>query len=177
MIENKTVLFDYTRAEIVAGAFVLTGLAALGYMSTSIGGLRGRPREAYHVHARFSNIGDLKMRAPVKVAGVTIGRVESIHLADYLGDVQLALNRTVRMPKDTIASIATAGLLGEAYVSLSPGGDDADLKEGDQIKQTEPALNMADLVGHAAFGNAQPDKADKAPEKSDKSPAKQGESR
>ena len=155
MIETKTPLFDYTRAEIVAGLFVLLGLALLGYMSISIGGFRFRPRNAYHVRARFSNIGDLKPHAPVKIAGVTVGRVESIRLAEFVGEVDLGLGRAVRLPKDTIASITTAGLLGDAYVSLSPGGSDTNLKDGDRIAQTEPALNMADIVGRAAFGTTQ----------------------
>jgi phospholipid/cholesterol/gamma-HCH transport system substrate-binding protein len=167
MMDEKTTLFDYTRAEIASGVFVLAGLAIIGYLSISIGGLRVLPRHAYHVQARFSNVGDLKTHAPVKVAGVTIGRVESIHLADYLGEVELGISRGMRLPKDTIASIATAGLLGEAYVSLSPGAADVDLREGDRIAQTEPALNMSDLVGHAAFGGSQappsPKSAEPAP--------------
>src|SRR5690348_9275910 len=122
----------------------MLGLAVLGYLSISIGGLRLGPRDDYLVQARFSNVGDLKPRAPVKVAGVTIGRVESIRLADYYGEAELAIARKVALPKDTIASIATAGLLGDAYVSLSPGGDDANMKDGDRITHTEPALNVAD---------------------------------
>jgi phospholipid/cholesterol/gamma-HCH transport system substrate-binding protein len=155
MIDNRTPVFDYTRAEIVAGVFVLIGLAMLGYLSTAIGGLRLRPRDAYHVRARFSNIGDLKARAPVKVAGVTVGRVDSIRLAELVAEVRLGISRTVRLPQDTIASISTAGLLGDAFVSLSPGGSDVNLKDGDSIGQTEPALNMSDLVGKAAFGTTQ----------------------
>jgi phospholipid/cholesterol/gamma-HCH transport system substrate-binding protein len=178
MIENKTPLFDYTRAEIVAGTFVVLGLVVLGYLSISIGGLRILPRDAYHVKARFSNIGGLKGNAPVKIAGVTVGRVDAIRLADYVGEVELGINKGVRLPKDTIASISTAGLLGDAYVALSPGGADADLKEGDRIAQTEPALNIADIVGRTAFGTAQEparggDKSDqpaKAPEKKEPSP-------
>jgi len=171
-MENKTTLFDYTRAELAAGIFVLLGLGALGYLSISIGGLRLLPRDAYHVTARFSNVGDLKLRAPVKIAGVTIGRVESIKLAEFVGEVALGLDRSVRLPKDTIASISTAGLLGDAYVSLSPGGADADLQEGDRIAQTEPALNMADLVGRAAFGTASGASKETEPEAA---PAKAGE--
>jgi phospholipid/cholesterol/gamma-HCH transport system substrate-binding protein len=155
MIENKTTLFDYTRAEIVAGLFVILGLAALGYLSTTTGGLSFLPRDDYHVRARFSNVGDLKVHAPVKIAGVTIGRVDSIRLAEFVGEAQLGIGRSVHLPKDTIASITTAGLLGDAYVALSPGGSDEDLKDGDRIGQTEPALNMADLVGRAAFGTSQ----------------------
>ena len=172
MIENRTPLFDYTRAEIVAGLFVILGLASLGYLSISIGGLSVVPRNAYHVEARFSNIGDLKMRAPVKIAGVTIGRVDSIRLAEFVGEVQLGINRSVRLPRDTIASISTAGLLGDAYVSLSPGGAAVDLKEGDRIAQTEPALNMADIIGRTAFGAPQgPSPKDEEPALDNEGPA------
>ena len=147
-------MFDHKKAEIAAGAFLLIGLAALAYLSLSIGGLKLRPRDSYHLRARFSNIGDLKPRAPVKVAGVTIGSVETIRLVDYDAEVELAVDRTVQLPTDTIASIATAGLLGEAHVSLSPGGDDRNLAAGERITRTEPALNVADLLGRYAFGNA-----------------------
>lgn len=149
-------MFDYTKTEIIAGAFVLLGLVGLAYLSVSIGGLRVLPRDDYRVSARFSNVGDLKLRAPVKIAGVTIGRVESIRLADYYGEAELAIARTVVLPKDTIASITTAGLLGDAYVALSPGGSDVTLRGGDRITHTEPALNMADIIGRTAFGTATP---------------------
>jgi phospholipid/cholesterol/gamma-HCH transport system substrate-binding protein len=147
-------LFDYKKAEIAAGAFLLIGLAALAYLSLSIGGLQLRSRASYRLRARFSNVGDLKPRAPVKVAGVTIGSVETIGLADYYAEVELAVDRTVQLPTDTIASIATAGLLGEAHVSLSPGAADRNLAAGERITRTEPALNVADLLGRYAFGNA-----------------------
>lgn len=146
-------MFDYTRSEIVAGGFVILGLALLGYLSISIGGLSILPQERYQLTGRFSNVGDLKMGAPVKLAGVTVGKVASIKLADYLGEAELAIDRKVVLPKDTIASIATAGLLGDAYVSLSPGASDSDLHSGDRITRTEPALNVADLLGRYAFGN------------------------
>ena len=147
-------MFDYKKAEIVAGAFLLMGLAALAYLSLSIGGLRLRARDSYRLRARFSNVGDLKPRAPVKVAGVTIGSVETIRLADYYAEVELAVDRAVSLPTDTVASIATAGLLGEAHVSLSPGAADRNLAAGERITRTEPALNVADLLGRYAFGNA-----------------------
>lgn len=173
MIDNRPPLFDYTRAEIVAGLFVILGLGSLGYLSISLGGLSVVPRAVYHVEARFSNVGDLKTRAPVKIAGVTIGRVDSIRLAEFVGEVELGINRSVRLPRDTIASISTAGLLGDAYVSLSPGGDAADLKEGDRIAQTEPALNMADIIGRTAFGTPQgsPPAKDEEPALHNEAPA------
>ena len=145
-------MFDYTKTEIVAGAFVLLGLAILGYLSISIGGFKLLPKDSYRVTARFANVGDLKVRAPVKVAGVTVGRVTSIRLNDFVGETELAVERGVRLPVDSIASITTAGLLGDAFVSLSPGAGEQDLSDGGRITQTEPALNVADLLGRYAFG-------------------------
>ena len=147
-------MFDYKKAEIAAGAFLLMGLAVLGYLSISIGGLELVFRDHVRVVARFSNVGDLKVRAPVKVAGVTVGSVEAIKLVDYYAEVALAVDRKVKLPSDTIASIATAGLLGEAHVSLSPGAADQNLADGARITHTEPALNVADLLSRYAFGNA-----------------------
>src|SRR5262245_26935913 len=115
---------DYGKSEIVAGVFVLMGLAILAYLSISIGGLRLGRHHRYEVKARFSNIGGLKPRASVKIAGVTVGEVSSIRLADYFAEVGIDVDYEVTLPKDTIASITTAGLLGEAYVSLSPGAAD-----------------------------------------------------
>lgn len=145
-------MLDYTKAEITAGAFLLIGLGLLGYLSISIGGFRLLRTENQHVRAQFSNIGDLKARAPVKLAGVTVGKVDSIRLVDYRGEVDMAIDRALVLPQDTIASISTAGLLGDAFVSLSPGASDRDLKPGDRITHTEPAINVADLLARFAFG-------------------------
>jgi len=147
-------LFDYTKTEITAGVFVVLGLTLLAYLSISIGGLNLLPEKSYRIDARFANVGDLKMNAPVKIAGVTVGKVRLIKLADYFAEAQLAIDRKIALPKDTIASITTAGLLGDAYVSLSPGAADQNLGDGDRITRTEPALNMADLIGRYAFGGS-----------------------
>lgn len=143
---------EHARSEVIAGGFLLAGLAWLAYLSISIGGLRVLPQKSYRITARFSNIGDLKLHAPVKIAGVTVGQVTSVRLADYYGEVEVSVDRNILLPKDTIASIATAGLLGEAYVSLSPGAADQSLTAGGRIMRTEPALNVADLLGRYAFG-------------------------
>jgi phospholipid/cholesterol/gamma-HCH transport system substrate-binding protein len=151
-------MFDYRRSEIVAGAFVVLGLALLAYLSISIGGVNvsagvgvGR-RHRVPIRARFSNVGDLKAHAPVKIAGVTVGDVRSIRLADYAAELVMQIDPNVVLPKDTIASITTAGLLGESYVALSPGAADANLRAGDLITHTEPALNVADILARYAFG-------------------------
>jgi phospholipid/cholesterol/gamma-HCH transport system substrate-binding protein len=163
---------DYTKMEVVTGMFVVLGLAALGYLSISIGGLRLLQGDVYHLTARFSNVGDLKERAPVKIAGVTVGRVQAIRLADYYGEVQLSISRKVTLPKDTIASMATAGLLGETYVALSPGADDANLTEGGRLTHTEPAINISDIIGRTAFGTSgtSPASGSRAPSKSTSAP-------
>ena len=145
-------IFDYTRAEVIAGGFVVLALALLAYLSVSIGGFSFVPEKRYAVSARFSNVGDLKPGAPVKLAGVTVGKVQAIRLANYFGEVDMTIARDLQLPSDTVASIATAGLLGDAYVALSPGAEDKNLMPGSRITRTEPALNLADLLGRYAFG-------------------------
>jgi phospholipid/cholesterol/gamma-HCH transport system substrate-binding protein len=147
-------MLDYTRTEIVAGTFVVGGLLALAYLSISIGGLKIMPAHTYAISARFSNIGDLKVRAPIKLAGVTVGQVRKIRLANYYAEVEMAVDQTLVLPEDTIASISTAGLLGEAYVSLSPGAADRNLARAGRITHTEPAVNVVDLISKYAFGGA-----------------------
>lgn len=147
-------MHTYTRTEMIAGLFLLAGFVSLAYLSISLGGLHMLPADTRRFTARFSNVGDLKVRAPVKIAGVTIGQVRSIRLADYYGEVEIAVDRKVAMPTDTIASIATAGLLGDSFLSLSPGADERNLPDGGRITHTEPALNVADLLARYAFGGA-----------------------
>ena len=155
-------MHDYTRSEIAAGVFLVFGLVVLAYLSISVGGISIVSPQSYRVRARFSNVGDLKQRAPVKLAGVTVGKVGSVQLVNFRGEAELVIDRKVVLPKDTIASIATAGLLGEAFVSLSPGGAEANLADGDSISHTEPAVNVVDLIGKYAFGSAGQGAGDKA---------------
>jgi phospholipid/cholesterol/gamma-HCH transport system substrate-binding protein len=145
-------MLDYTRTEIVAGIFVVGGLLALAYLSISIGGLKIMPAHTYEVSARFSNIGDLKVRAPIKLAGVNVGQVRKVRLANYYAEVEMAIDQALVLPEDTIASISTAGLLGESYVSLSPGAADRNLPPAGRITHTEPAVNVVDLISKYAFG-------------------------
>ncbi|NJK89827.1 MAG: outer membrane lipid asymmetry maintenance protein MlaD [Myxococcales bacterium] len=136
----------YTRNEIAVGSFVLVGLAGLAYLSVSIGGLElwGPPLKT--IHARFASVGDLKDGASVKMAGVRVGSVDNVRLERYAAEVDLHVRRDLVLPKDTIASIRTEGLLGESYVLLRPGGAEEDLVEGDHVSQTEPAVDLIDLL-------------------------------
>ena len=144
----------YTRLEISVGAFVLAGAAAVAYLSLTLGGLTLGPDHRYVLEARFATVGDLKVGNPVKLAGVNVGEVAKITLVDFAAQVNVALDPNVKLPVDTIASIKTEGLLGDAYVSLSPGASEQDLRNGARITRTEPAISILDLVAKYAFGSS-----------------------
>jgi len=138
--------------EIGTGLFVLLGFAALAFLTTQLPGtslkLAAGPA-GYAVTAKFDNIGDLKSGSPVTMAGVTIGRVESIRFdpKDYKAAVVLRIeNQYSEIPEDSDASIQTAGLLGGKYVGIGPGGSETFLKEGGQIEFTQSAIVLESLV-------------------------------
>jgi phospholipid/cholesterol/gamma-HCH transport system substrate-binding protein len=135
----------YSTTELSVGVFVLIGIVALGYISISIGGVEWGAKRI-SVQARFASVGDLKPGAAVKIAGVKVGTVRDIELDNYAADAELRLDAELAIPSDTIASIRTEGLLGESYVLLRPGGADDDLTDGGRIPQTEPALDLIDLL-------------------------------
>jgi phospholipid/cholesterol/gamma-HCH transport system substrate-binding protein len=138
--------------EIGTGLFVLLGFAALAFLTTQLPGtslkLGGGP-PTFLVTAKFDNIGDLKSGSPVTMAGVTIGRVESIRFdpKDYKAAVTLRIeNQYSEIPDDSDASIQTAGLLGGKYVGIGPGGSETFLKDGGQIEFTQSAIVLESLV-------------------------------
>ena len=141
-----------TKAEVLVGAFVMLGIAALGYLSISIGGLQLVAPDRYALKARFASVGDLKQGAPIRIAGVKVGQVANVQLKDYLAEAELSIARSVVLPKDTVASIRSEGLLGNTYVSLTPGGSLENLHDGALIAQTEPAIDLSDLLARYAFG-------------------------
>lgn len=141
-----------TWTEVLVGAFVMLGVAALAYLSISIGGLQLLAPDRYLVRARFESVGDLKTGAPIRLAGVKVGQVMDVRLKDYQAEVELAIGRSLKLPKDTLASIRTEGLLGDTYVALSPGGSLDDLREGGLVAHTESALDLSDLLARYAFG-------------------------
>jgi phospholipid/cholesterol/gamma-HCH transport system substrate-binding protein len=112
--------------------------------------------ESYRVIAEFDNIGGLKARAPVKSAGVLVGRVESIGFDNdkFVARVVLRLDQRYTFPKDTIASILTSGLLGEQYIGLDGGGDPENLTDGDRLKLTQSAVVLEKLIGQFLYGRA-----------------------
>src|SRR5690606_24600310 len=115
-----------------------------------------RATETYRVEVRFDNIGALKVRAPVRSAGVLVGRVADIRFDNerFQASVTLALDRRYSFPKDSSASILTSGLLGESYIGLEAGGDDATLAEGDRIQLAQSAVILERLIGQFLFSMA-----------------------
>lgn len=136
--------------ETLVGVFVLLGMLGLVFLAmkaANLGQVGGG--DTYSVQARFDNIGGLKPRAPVRAAGVTVGRVKSISLdaKTFQGVVTLEIEKAFAFPKDTAAKILTAGLLGDQYIGLEPGGDDKNLNAGETIAQTQSAVVLENLIG------------------------------
>ena len=143
--------------EILVGLFVMLGLAALVFVSLKAANLTSFSNGAsYPLTARFDNIGGLKARAPVRSAGVVVGRITGISLdpKSYQGVVTMEIQRDYQFPKDTSAKILTAGLLGDQYVGLEPGGEVDNLTAGGTIKQTQSAVVLENLIGQFLFNKA-----------------------
>ncbi len=139
------------------GLFVALGLAAIIFLAMKVGNLAswGDP-PGYHVTARFDNIGNLKARAPVKSAGVVVGRVESIGLdpTTFEAVAKLKIFPQFQFTKDTIGAIFTSGLLGEQFIGLEAGGDTVMLKDGDTVRKTQSAVQLEKLISQFMFSKA-----------------------
>jgi len=143
--------------ETLVGMFVLLGFVAIGYLALKAANLAAMTvGETYTVTALFDNVGGLKPRAPVKSAGVTVGRVASIALdgKTFRGVVTMELEKRYAFPKDTSASILTAGLLGDQYVGLNPGGEEDNLAAGDTIRMTQSAVVLENFIGQMLYNRA-----------------------
>jgi phospholipid/cholesterol/gamma-HCH transport system substrate-binding protein len=145
--------------ELTVGAFMAVGLVALFFLAMQVSNLSSlSDTEGYDITARFDNIGGLKVRAPVTMAGVRIGRVTDIGFDSrtYEAVVTLTIETQYdRLPSDTFAKIFTAGLLGEQYIGLDPGGSEQYLKQGDSVALTQSALVLEDIVGQFLFSKAE----------------------
>ena len=145
--------------EVIVGAFMAAGLVALFFLAMRVSNLSASgDSDGYRISARFANVGSLKARAPVTMAGVRIGRVEDVRFdkATYEGVVTMRIDPKVdTIPDDTFANIFTAGLLGEQYVGLEPGGSQDYLAEGDVIENTQSALVLEQMIGQFLFSKAE----------------------
>ncbi len=148
---------ERTTLDLWVGMFVVAGVAALVMLAMKVGNLGTyNVSDTYQVHAYFSNIGGLKPKASIRAAGVLVGRVTGISLDTnrYEANVVMSLDKRYQFPKDTFANILTSGLLGEQYIGLMPGGDTEMLKNGDQIKQTQSAMVLEDLISKFMYSKA-----------------------
>lgn len=145
--------------EMMVGAFVAAGLVALFFLALQVSNLGTvNSEEGYKVKARFDNIGGIKVKAPVTMAGVRIGRVTDITFDKETFEAVVTLNiekQFDQIPEDTFAKIFTAGLLGEQYIGLDPGGSDIYLEDGSSLQLTQSALVLEEVIGQFLFSKAQ----------------------
>jgi phospholipid/cholesterol/gamma-HCH transport system substrate-binding protein len=137
--------------ELAVGIFVLAGLVCLGYLSIKLGTME-MVGGGYELNAIFPNVGGLKTGSPIVIAGVEVGRVKSIALENYQARVFISLPRDLKIQEDAIASIKTKGLIGEKYIEISPGGSEKILKPGNQIRETQPPVDLEELISKYVFG-------------------------
>jgi len=159
-----------TALDFWVGLFVVLGFIALLFLALKAGNMSSLSfQSTYPVKLKFDNIGGLKPRAPVKSAGVTVGRVASIGFDSntYQAVVTIDIDKQYQFPKDSSAKILTSGLLGEQYIGLEPGGDDQMLKNGDTITMTQSAVVLENLIGQFLYNKA----ADSGASKSSAAPA------
>ena len=143
--------------DVLVGIFVVLGFGALLFLALQAGNLATfSSGGSYEVSAKFDNIGGLKVRAPIKSAGVTVGRIADIGFDPdtFQATVKMAMDEKFAFPSDSSAKILTSGLLGEQYVGLEPGGDDENLKAGDEITLTQSAVVLENLIGQFLYGKS-----------------------
>jgi phospholipid/cholesterol/gamma-HCH transport system substrate-binding protein len=140
--------------ETLMGAVVLAVAAiflVFAYSRADVGGVKG-----YTLTAKFDRVDGVKPGADVRISGIKVGSVlsQKLNSETYLAEIKLSIEPSVRVPKDTAAKILLSGLLGDTYISLSPGGDEQMLKDGDEIQYTQGSVDIISLVGQAVFGKA-----------------------
>ncbi len=150
---------NHKKLELLVGVFALLGLAAVAWLTVKLGSGELLGGGTYLVEARFANAGGLGKGSSVLLAGVPVGRVETVRMdpSDYSAIATLRLVKEVKLPTDTMASIKTTGLIGDKYVALLPGADEAEVGEGFRITLTESAVDLESLLGKMAFGQVKED--------------------
>jgi phospholipid/cholesterol/gamma-HCH transport system substrate-binding protein len=150
-----------TKLELSVGIFVLLGIAAIAYLTIQVGTGSVVGGDTYLLESRFTNAGGLHPGSSVMVAGVTVGRVDAVRIesTDFSAIVTMRVLSGLQLPTDSMASIKTTGLIGDKFISLSPGADETSMKPGSRITLTESAVDLESLIGKMAFGSV--DKADK----------------
>ncbi len=138
--------------ELTVGVFVLIGILCLGYLTIKVGKMEIMGGSGYEIKAVFSNVGGLSTGSDVTIAGVRVGSVIRIELLDYNARVTMRIFEGVKIQEDAIASIKTKGLIGEKYIEISPGGSETALLPGETLRDTQPAVDIEELISKYVFG-------------------------
>jgi len=138
--------------ELAVGLFIIAGILCLAYLSIRLGKIEIVGKKGYEIYGVFSNIGGLKVGASVEIAGVNVGQVKSITLENYQANVVLNLPKDLKVQEDAIVSVKTRGLIGEKYIEITPGGSEMIIQPGGRIRETQPAIDMEELISKFAFG-------------------------
>jgi phospholipid/cholesterol/gamma-HCH transport system substrate-binding protein len=144
---------NHSRTDILVGIFVLVGLVCLGYLAIRLGKLELFGAQGYVVFADFASVAGLKLGDPVEIAGVRIGKVEGMGLADDRARLRLRVSDDVKLQEDVIASVRARGLIGDKFVLLAPGGSDKIIPPGGRIRETESPPDIPDLIGKFVGGD------------------------
>jgi phospholipid/cholesterol/gamma-HCH transport system substrate-binding protein len=143
---------EQARVNIAVGIFVVLGVLALAYLSINLGRVTFLQGGGYFVVAEFPSVGGLRPGASVEIAGVEVGKVETIGLAEYQARVVLRLNTDVQLQEDAIASIKTKGLIGEKFIRISPGASEKLIPPGGRLREVEAPLDLEELISKYVFG-------------------------
>jgi len=139
--------------ELSVGVFILAGILCLGYLSVRLAKMEILGGDGYEVYALFTDAGGLRDGASVVIAGVEVGRVRAVVMEDYKAKVILKVQKGIELQEDAIASIKTKGLIGEKYIQITPGGTEDIIPSGGRIWETEPAVDLEQLISKFAFGD------------------------
>jgi phospholipid/cholesterol/gamma-HCH transport system substrate-binding protein len=138
--------------ELAVGIFLLMGILSIGYLSIKLGKLDVMGGRGLAIYAEFEKVGGIKPGAVIEIAGVEVGSIKSIRLNNNLALIEFALDDTVKIHDDAIASIKTKGLIGEKYIQITPGGSEKILPTGGKIRDTESAVDIEELISKFVFG-------------------------
>jgi phospholipid/cholesterol/gamma-HCH transport system substrate-binding protein len=160
--------------DVLVGLFVLAGLAAMAYLSISVGGFTWHGQGGLKLTASFQETGGLSVHAPVVVAGLRVGEVTAIDLDfdHFNAIVSIDVDPRLKLSSDTFANVITAGMLGDHLIELRPGGDDRILKSGDRISRHNNAVIIEDIIGQVVYGLTKSDSSSTKPAKNEESPPK-----
>ena len=138
--------------ELAVGLFIIAGIVCLGYLSIKLGKMEIVGERGCDIYGVFSNVGGLKVGSSIEIAGVNVGRVKRITLENYQATVVLNLPKGLKIQEDAIVSVKTKGLIGEKYIDITPGASEKIIQPGGRIRETQPAVDLEELISKFIFG-------------------------